>query len=192
MYILKWLDVCCVNFTSIKKKKRIQFSSLLRTQIALHHLTLGSSAATSCTYFLCSSPLWAPGRNMYYLILSCSANMESSSPTSHTQDFCPCFSLGWEYSPQGLVIMASSSPFCPSSSDMHELTKDFPDYLIKSSHPFLFTMLSFLRLSYMLSFVIFFWDYPIYLFTSHFPVFPHLGDVEERCFISAPNIVPGT
>lgn len=128
------------------KKERIQFSSLLRTQIALHHLTLGSSAATSCTYFLCSSPLWAPGRNMYYLIFSCSANMESSSPTSHTQDFCPCFSLGWEYSPQGLVIMASSSPFCPSSSDMHELTKDFPDYLIKSSHPFLFTYVTFFKI----------------------------------------------
>lgn len=126
------------------KKERIQFSSLLWTQIALHSLTLGSSAATSSTYFLCSSPLWAPGRNMYYLILSCSANMVSSSPTSHTQNFCPCFSLGLEYSPQGLISMASSSPFCPSSSNMDEVTKDFLDFVIKSSHPFLLTYIIFL------------------------------------------------
>ena len=165
--VLKRLSICYVNFTSIKKKKNtIHTSRLDPTSPAQSDPWSLCCHILYSTYFLCSSPFYAWGRNWLYPIPSCSEN------TSHTQDFCPSFSLGLEGSPQGLSRARSSSSY-PSSHITHELTKDFPDHLIKSCHPFLLHL-----------YIIFVtWDYVIYLF-SFFPGPPHSGMVWKNIVCS--------
>lgn len=107
--VLKWLSAYYVNLTSIKQTKRIGSTPPIQTQIPLHTLFPGPSAATSHTHFLCLRKEYA---------------LPYSSPfcrhLPHTQNLSflfPGSSRLSSVSQHGPLILSLSS--CPSSDIMH-------------------------------------------------------------------------
>ena len=126
--VLKWLNACYVNFTSIKQTKRIGSTPPIQTHIALHTLFPGPSAATSHTYFLCLRKEYALPHSFPFC---------RHLPIPRT---CLSFSLGLAGSPQCLSMVRSSAhcPPVPVQTSCIELINGFADILPKVVAQFCF------------------------------------------------------